>query len=159
MPAKKRARKQTTKTLEEPVAQRCEDSKTEEARRLMEGEGVEKDEAKAISILEELVASGDTEAMLLLAEYCAFGRGMEQNKERAETLISEAATKKNKEAAILMKAISEWKGDEDIDLIRLFRKDSHCWCDECDFFVIRFRLPERRTGSGAFCHSNHHHHA
>ena len=81
---------------------------------------MDKDEAKALSLLEECVACGDTEAMLLLAEYCAFGRGMEQNKERAEALISDSAKNKNKEAAVLMKAINEWKGDEDIDLTRLW---------------------------------------
>lgn len=120
MPPKKRARKQTTKALEEPTAPSGEESKTELARRLMDGDGMDKDEAKALSLLEECVACGDTEAMLLLAEYCAFGRGMEQNKERAEALISDSAKNKNKEAAVLMKAINEWKGDEDIDLTRLW---------------------------------------
>ena len=119
MPPKKRARKQDTKAVKEPAALGVEESMTNMAKRLMEGDGVDKDEAKAVSLLEEGVASGESEAMLLLAEYCAFGRGMEQNKERAETLVSDAAKNMNKEAMFLMKHINEWKGDEDIDLTRL----------------------------------------
>ena len=138
--------------MEGPVAQSGEETKTELARRLMEGEGMDKDEAKALKLLEECVACGDAEAMLLLAEYCAFGRGMEQNKERAETLISESAKNKNKEAALLMKYINEWKGDEDIDLTRLWTnshevgwKRFHRWFDsgylKGGLTAERFALP------------------
>ena len=74
----------------------------EMARRLMEGDGVDKDEAKAVSLLEDCVAHGDADAMVMLAKCCALARGMERNAERAEALVSEAAKKGNNEARILL---------------------------------------------------------
>ena len=89
------------------------------ARQLMEGDGVDKDEAKALSLLEDCVALGDADAMVMLAKCCALGRGMEHNAERAETLVSDAAEKGNDEACILFQFINDWKGEEYIDLERL----------------------------------------
>ena len=89
------------------------------ARRLLEGDGVDKDEAKAVSLLEDCVAHGDVDAMVMLAKCCALGRGMEHNAERAEALVSEAAKKRNHEARILLRIINEWKDKERIDLERL----------------------------------------
>ena len=86
------------------------------ARRLMEGDGVDKDEAKAVSLLEDCVAHGDADAMVMLAKCCALGRGMEHNAERAEALVSDAAKKGNDEARILLQLINEWKGKQRIDL-------------------------------------------
>ena len=86
------------------------------ARRLMEGDGVDKDEAKAVSLLEECVAHGDADTMLMLAKCCALGRGMEHNAERAEALVSEAAEKGNDEARVLLQLINDWKGKESIVL-------------------------------------------
>ena len=63
------------------------------ARRLLEGDGVDKDEAKAVSLLEDCVAHGDADAMVMLAKCCALGRGMEHNAERAEALVSDASKK------------------------------------------------------------------
>ena len=91
------------------------------ARRLLEGDGVDKDEAKAVSLLEDCVAHGDADAMVMLAKCCALGRGMEHNAERAEALVSEAAEKGNDEARILLQFINSWKGKEHIDL-KGFRK-------------------------------------
>ena len=89
------------------------------ARRLMEGNGVDKDEAKAVSLLEDCVAHGDADAMVMLAKCCALGRGMEHNAERAEALVSDAAEKGNQEACVLLDITNDWKGYERIDLSSL----------------------------------------
>ena len=85
------------------------------ARRLLEGDGVDKD-AMAVSLLEDCVAHGDTDAMVMLAKCCALGRGMEHDAERAEALVSEAADKGNHEARFLLRLINDWKGKEHLDL-------------------------------------------
>ena len=92
------------------------EAKREKARRLLIGDGVDKDEAKAVSILEDCVTRGDTDAMVMLAKCCAFARGMEHNAERAEALLSDAAEKGNEEARILMQLINDWRRQESIDL-------------------------------------------
>ena len=92
------------------------DAKRALAIRLMEGNGVPQNHAKAVALLEDCVALGDTESMLLLAECCALGHGMEHNAERAESLISEAANKGNQEAAYLMELLNKWKGQQSINL-------------------------------------------
>ena len=88
------------------------EAKREMARRLLIGDGVDKDEAKAVSILQECVAHGDTDAMMMLAKCCALARGMEHNAKRAEALVSQAAEKGNDEARILMQLVNDWKGNE-----------------------------------------------
>ena len=95
------------------------DAKRARAIRLMEGNGVPQNHAKAVALLEDCVALGDTESMLLLANCCAFGRGMEHNAERAESLICEAAEKRNREALCLMKLINDWKVTDEVDLSSL----------------------------------------
>ena len=102
--------------LERSMAQGDMEAKREMARRLLIGDGVDKDEAKAVSILEDCVAHGDTDAMVMLAKCCALSRGMEHNGERAEALLSQAAEKGNDEARILMQFINDWKGKESIYL-------------------------------------------
>ena len=87
-------------------------AKTEFARRLLKGDGVDKDEEKAVSLLEDCVAHGDADAMVMLATCCAHGSGMEYNAERAEALLSDATMKGNNEARILMKLINDWKGNK-----------------------------------------------
>ena len=101
---------------EESGAQGDMETKREMARRLLIGDGVDKDEAKAVSILEDCVAHGDVDAMVMLAKCCALARGMEHNAERAETLVSDAAEKGNHEARILTQLINHCKGKERIDL-------------------------------------------
>ena len=71
---------------------------------------------KALALLEDCVALGDTEAMLMLAKCCALGHGTGQNAERAESLISDAGKKRNPEALSLMRLIKGWKGRESINL-------------------------------------------
>ena len=111
-------KKQThgTKISGASVAQGDMEAKREMARRLLEGDSVEKDEEKAVSLLEDCVAHGDADAMVLLAQCCALGVGMEHNAERAEALLSDAAEKGNDEARILMKLINDWKEEESVDL-------------------------------------------
>ena len=105
--------------VEESGTQRDIEAKREMARRLLIGDGVDKDEAKAVSILEDCVDHGDTDAMVMLAKCCALARGMEHNGERAEALVSDAAQKGNHEACILMGLFNDCKGQERIDLKRL----------------------------------------
>jgi TPR repeat protein len=112
----KRARTQGAAILDESAIREDLEAKREMARRLLEGDGVDKDEAKAVSLLEDCVAHGDTDAMVMLAKCCALGRGVERNAERADALVSEAAKKGNDEARILLKLINDWKGEESIYL-------------------------------------------
>ena len=116
MAPKKRAREQTVVTLDDSATQKDMETKREMAKRLVEGDGVDKDETKAVSLLEDCVAHGDADAMVMLAKCCALGRGMEHNAERAEALVSEAAKKGNDEARILLRFINDWKGEECICL-------------------------------------------
>lgn len=87
-----------------PFQQEQVKEKMELVKRLMKGKDVDKNETKAVEILEECVALGCTDAMLLLAQWYAYGCGVEKNPERAETLISEAATKGLSEARDLMRS-------------------------------------------------------
>ena len=112
----KRPRTQSVEELEASAAQGHTEAKRELARRLMEGDGVDKDEAKAVSLLEDCVARGDAHAMVVLANCCALARGMEHNAERAEALIKESAEKGNQEAQSLMEVINDCKGKESIFL-------------------------------------------
>ena len=108
------------------AAQGDMDAKRELAIRLMKGNGVPQNHPKAVALLEDCVALGDAEAMLMLSKCCAFGRGMEHDAERAESLISEAAKKRSQEALCLMRLIKEWKGKHSTDmrgLLVLYGKD------------------------------------
>ena len=98
------------------MAQEDTDAKRELARRLIEGKGVPQNHPKAVALLEDCVALGDTEAMLMLVNCYTLALGMEHNAERAESLISEAANKGKEEALCLMKFINEWKGQQSVDL-------------------------------------------
>ena len=111
----------SAKRLRTLVEQGDMDAKRELARRLMRGKGFHRNEPKAVALLEDCAAIGDTEAMLMLAKYCALGHGMEYDVERAESLICEAANKGNEEAQCLMKLIKDWKGKDSINLSCLFR--------------------------------------
>ena len=101
---------QDAAVLEESGIQGDLKAKRDMARRLLEGDGVDKDEAKAVSLLGDCVAHGDTDAMVMLAKCCALARGMEYNAERAEALVSDAAEKGNHEARILLQLINDWMG-------------------------------------------------
>ena len=124
---------QCAATLEEPATQKDMEAKGEMARRLMEGDGVDKDEAKAVSLLEDCVAHGDADAMVMLAKCYALGRGMEHNAERAEALVSDAAEKGNNEACFLLQLINDWKWKEHIDLkgLRKCFLNRYEWKNSC----------------------------
>ena len=92
------------------------EAKREMARWLLIGDDEDKDEAKAVSILEDCVALGDTDAMVMLAECCVLARGIKYDVKRAEALVSDAAQKGNEDARILMQFINDWKGKERINL-------------------------------------------
>ena len=137
MPPKKRARTDGTVTLE---AQGSVVTKKKMAKRLLNGDGVDKDEAKAVSILEDCVALGDPDAMVMLAKCCALARGMEHDAERAEALLSDAAQKGNHEARILMQLINNWNEKESVGLkgLPVFTQNRQCEnsllcciCSEC----------------------------
>lgn len=67
-------------------------------------------EEMSVSRLEERAANGDTEAMLLLAEHCAFDTEMKRDLGRAEKLVMDAAARGNKEAKYLEQHIAKWRG-------------------------------------------------
>ena len=92
------------------------EAKREMARRLLIGDGVDKDQAKAVSILEGCVALGDADAMLMLAKCCALAHGMEHNVERAEALLFKAADKGNCDAQVMSQKISSWKKQKRIQV-------------------------------------------
>ena len=108
--------KSTVTELIELAEQGMSQEKRKMAERLLKGYRVEKDEVKAVSLLDDCVAHGNTDVMVMLAKRCAHGRGMEHDAERAEALLSDAAKKGNDEARILMRLIKDWKGKESINL-------------------------------------------
>ena len=117
-------------------------AKREMARRLLKGDGVEKDEAKAVSLLEDCAARGDADAMVMLAKCCALGQGMKHKAEHAEALVTEAAKKGNDEAQRLMRLINEWKGKRYISLsLRVSSQESErnnsCGCFFCREYLRR----------------------
>ena len=123
-----------TAKLEEQTPQIDIEAKREMARRVLNGDGVDKDEAKAVSILEDCVDHGDTDAMVMLAKCCALARGMEHNTERAEALLSDAAQKGNEEARALMEFINDYKGQDSIvlnclreNLLMGPKREYSCW--------------------------------
>ena len=99
---KKDPKEQSVTELEVSVAQRQRGAKREMAKRLMKGEGVPTNFLLSVAYLEDCVADGDADAMLLLAECCALGHGIEQDRRRAERLVEFAAMKGNDCAKRLM---------------------------------------------------------
>ena len=95
-------KEQSVTELEVSVVQRQRGAKREMAKRLMKGGGVPTNFRLSVAYLEDCVAEGDADAMLLLAECCALGRGIEQNRRRAEKLVALAAMKGNGCAKRLM---------------------------------------------------------
>ena len=145
MPPKKKPRTQSATVLERPAPKGGKETKKALAKRLLEGDGVEKNEEQAVSLLEECVARGDAVSMLTLARCCAFGRGTRQDAMRAEELLSGAAAKGNKEAQSFLELIHEWKGLDEVDLKGLEQENKtaetkhfqqsvsnhrHRWCEQ-----------------------------
>ena len=116
---KKDVKTQTIEELEKLAAKGNKEAKRELARRRLDGDGVDKDEDEAVSLLEDCVAHGDADAMVMLAKCCALGRGIEYDAERAQALIIESAIGGNDEAHYFMRFIQEYNGKETIDLAGL----------------------------------------
>ena len=115
MSYKKDVKAQSVDELDVLVRQGDMDAKRELAIRLIEGNGVPQNHSKAVALLEDCVALGDTDAMIMLVNCYTLALGMEHNAERAESLICEAANKGNHEAVCLMWH-NNWKGKCSIDL-------------------------------------------
>lgn len=115
MKIKKDTNTQSTTDHRDSESQASIEAKKNVAKRLLENRG-EKNEEKAVLLLEECVACNDTDAMVMLAECCALGRGTSQNMKRAEELLSESAMKGNNGAQRLMTVIGKWKGEKNINL-------------------------------------------
>lgn len=113
---KKKFSRLTIEDLEKEAEEGHTPAKKELAKRLLEGDGVEKNETKAVSLLEECVKEGSSDAMWLLAKCCALGYGTEHDAERAEMLIEKPAVHGNKGARFLMEHALEWKQQNRIDL-------------------------------------------
>ena len=82
------------------------------AKRLLEGDSVDKDEVNLVSFLRDCVAHYDGNAMVMLAKWCAHGQSIDYNVQRAKALVSEAAEKGNDEARILLQIINECEMEE-----------------------------------------------
>lgn len=107
MPPKKRTRTQIAEELQKSTEQGQTEAKRELAIRMMKGEGMNKNETMAVALLEDCAASDDTEAMLMLAECCAFGYGTLENPKRVKALIIESARKGNNKARSLVNLAME----------------------------------------------------
>lgn len=116
---RKDAKEQGVTVLEKFASKQYLNAKKELARRLLEGDGMSKNEVKAVSLLEECVTLGDGDALLMLAKCCAIGCGITQNSERAKALLSESSKKNNEEALSLMGLINDWNGRKAVDLAGL----------------------------------------
>ena len=92
------------------------ETKRELAKQFLKGEGVERDERKAVSLLEDCVGLGDADSMILLAKCCALGYGMEPNAERAKRLIFESSVNGNQTAFSFIKLINERRGKETFEV-------------------------------------------
>lgn len=101
------------------------------AKNLLKGKGVDKNEVEAVSILEDCVALGNTEAMLMLAECCYVGRGIKRDMERAQALISESAKNGNETALSVLKLIDTFQSGGDIIQWSLECTDINCFWFAC----------------------------
>ena len=106
------------------------DAMVELARRLIDGKGVEKDVARAVSLLEECLEFGDEIGGLFLAECYAIGHGVEQDVERAEAIISEGAKELfNVDFRMLKEFLDETRTCEKLEGLCWFWRQSvmkHC---------------------------------
>lgn len=118
-------------------------AKREMADNLLYGIKMDKDEKKAVSLLEDCAAQSDDEAMVMLAKCCTTGCGIERSVERAKALLSDAANRGNNEACILMDLINFCKGKQSVDIGCLHRFFFHKALGEthiCVFVVVLQRV-------------------
>ena len=118
------------------------DAMVELARRLMDGKGVEKDVARAVSLLEDCLEFGDEIGGLFLAECYAIGHGVEQDVERAEAIISEGTNGPiNVFFRMLKEFLDETRACEKLECLSLFLRQTltkHC----LTFGFSKFGVPE-----------------
>ena len=136
MTENRNVKKQSLKELNDSVSQGNVEAKTELARRLLKGKDVDKDEKKAISILEECAALGDAQAMFMLAVCCTLGRGVEHNMERAKALLSEAAGKGFSAAQCLNQLINKQGKRESVEFEGLFITCAMCITNLASYRVL-----------------------
>ena len=138
MSAKKRSRVEAMGEIHNPYARRDIETKKELARRLMEGKDVEKDEEKAVDLLEDCVAFGDAEAMLMLGKCCALGCGTKKNARRAYDLIYDSFEGGNDEAESLLCLIDQCKGKRQMNIQGLIHGECAWIFLFSIFFVMSF---------------------
>lgn len=104
--------------------------------------GVEKDVARAVSLLEECLEFGDEIGGLFLAECYAIGHGVEQDVERAEAIISEGTNGPiNVFFRMLKEFLDETRACEKLECLSLFLRQTltkHC----LTFGFSKFGVPE-----------------
>lgn len=134
MPTKKRARTERIDFQEELEM----DEKRHLAQTLMDQEKKDGkgDIQKAVSLLNECMDLGDTEAMLMLAECYALGLGVDQSMERAEALIIRAEKNGSKEADALLGVINNGRCNGIINFsgLKTNFKIKQCFSRESFFF-------------------------
>lgn len=135
MPTKKRARTERIDFQEELEM----DEKRHLAQTLMDQEKKDGkgDIQKAVSLLNECMDLGDTEAMLMLAECYALGLGVDQSMERAEALIIRAEKNGSKEADALLGVINNGRCNGIINFsgLKTNFKIKQCFSRESFFFM------------------------
>lgn len=81
--------------------------------------GEDQNEGVSLSLLENRVVHGDTDAMLLLAERYTYEDAKNYNPKYAEALIMKAAEMGNKKAKALKRFITKYKEQERVNISRL----------------------------------------
>ena len=125
MLAKKRCRVETVGEPEDSVEQKGIEAKKELAKRLMEGEGVEKNDEKAVLLLEECVTLGDADAMFMLGKCCALGRGTKKSAHRAGVLITESVKRGIVQGESLYWLMMKCIGSTKVDISGLCRPNEY----------------------------------
>ena len=113
--------KTQSKTKQEEVVSHTQiEVKRELALKLLEKEEItDENEAKAVLLLKDCVAHGDTDAMVVLAKCCSLERGIEQNMEYAGELFLQSERKGNKEAICFIFLRNYWSGQNHVEWFSL----------------------------------------
>ena len=90
------------------------------AKMMMEGVVMVKDEKSAVMLLESNMNDLEPDGLLLLAKCYAFGRGTTPNRMGAEDLIQRAAEMESEEALLLREIFDQLNEQRDLNLWSLF---------------------------------------
>ena len=153
MPSKRDFRREDIVELSTLMAQGDLRAKAEFARRMLEGEGMNKNEVNAVSLLQDCVRSDIPDAMVMLAKCYALGRGVECNKKQAEKLLSGAAKHGDEEAALLVKLFKEWRKKNELSLWSLYQNETKK-PNHGSFCVFDRRGRQRAVHNRARCSSH-----